>query len=148
MSSYTQLLYQIVFSTKWREKTISDDGAEMLYRFIWGVLKEKNCILYQIGGVEDHLHIVTHIHQSVAVADLVKDIKLSSRAFIKERGILPLFRGWQDGYGAFSYSIHSKEKLVTYVKNQREHHNTQSFVDEYKALLEEHKVDFEEKYLL
>ena len=73
MSTYTQILYQIVFSTKYREHTLTKPGREELYRYISGVLKNKNCHLYQIGGVADHLHIVTHLHPSVALASLVKD---------------------------------------------------------------------------
>jgi putative transposase len=65
-----------------------------------GILENKKCHLYQINGVEDHIHILTHLHPSVALADLVKDIKLASTKFIKEKGLFPQFSGWQDGYGA------------------------------------------------
>ena len=64
MGTYTQLLYQIVFSTKYRHKTMIESGQADLYKFIWGVLKNKKCHLYRIGGVEDHLHIITHIPES------------------------------------------------------------------------------------
>ena len=148
MSSYTQLLYQIVFSTKEREKTLSEDKRLDLFKYIWGLLKEKKCILYQIGGVEDHLHIVTHIHPSVAVSDLVKDIKLASSKHIKDNQLFSQFCGWQDGYGAFTYSIDAKENLIAYAKNQVEHHRKVSYKEEYIALLKEHHVEFDERYLM
>lgn len=85
MSTYTQILYQIVFSTKNREKTLTKENRPDLYKDIWGVLKNKKCHLYQIGGIEDHLHIITSIHPSIALATLVKDIKLGSTSFIKEK---------------------------------------------------------------
>jgi REP element-mobilizing transposase RayT len=72
MSTYTQLLYQIVFSTKNREMTMIESGQDKLYKYITGVLKSKNCHLYRIGGVEDHLHLITHIHPMIAIAQLQK----------------------------------------------------------------------------
>jgi REP element-mobilizing transposase RayT len=104
--------------------------------------------LYRIGGVADHLHIVTHIHPTVAPASLVKDIKLASSDFIKSNDLFPLFKGWQEGYGAFTYSFNAKDSLIEYVKGQEKHHHTKSFREEFIELLEEHGVTFDEKYLL
>ncbi len=147
MSTYTQILYQLVFGTKNHEMTMIESGQERLYRFIWGILRNKNCHLYRIGGVEDHIHIITHIHPTTAVAYLVKDIKLASSGFIKTENIFPDFNGWQDGYGAFTYSISAKDNLIEYVKNQKEHHKKISFRDEYISLLKEHGMGFDENYL-
>ena len=148
MSTYTQILYQIVFATKNHEMTMVESGQEKLYKYIWGVLKNNNCHLYRIGGVEDHLHIVTHVHPTVAVAYLVKDIKLAASKVIKAENLFPDWDGWQDGYGAFTYSISAKDNLIEYVKNQKEHHKRVSFREEYISLLKEHGIDFDEKYLL
>ena len=101
--------------------------------------------MYRINGVEDHLHIVTHIHPTVALASLVKDIKLASSAFIKEKKLFSDFDGWQDGYAAFTYSIEAKDNLIEYVKNQEEHHKTKSFREE---LIQQHQIEFDEKYLI
>jgi REP element-mobilizing transposase RayT len=120
----------------------------MLYKHIWGILKNKNCHLYRIGGVEDHIHIVTHLHPSISLADLVKDIKLASIEYINKQQLFDGFNGWQDGYGAFTYSFRAKNKLVEYVKNQERHHASQSFKAEYIELLNEHQIEFDEKYLL
>ena len=148
MSTYTQIMYQIVFSTKNRKRVLAEDKRPILFNYIWGVLKNKNCHLYQINGVEDHIHILTHLHPSVALADLVKDIKISTSKIIKEEEIFPGFTGWQNGYGAFTYSINAKENLVKYIKNQKEHHKKISFVDEYKKILTEFKIEYDEKYLI
>lgn len=147
MSTYVQILYQIIFSTKHREKTLSKEFRPELFKDIWGILKNKNCHLYQIGGVEDHLHIVTSIHPSVALATLVKDIKLGSTSFIKEKKIFEQFNGWQDGYAAFTYSIEAKNNLIEYVKNQESHHHKKTFKEELIELLKEHGVEYYDKYL-
>jgi putative transposase len=148
MSTYTQILYQIVFSTKNREQTLEAENRKELFKYIFGILKNNKCHLYQIGGVNDHLHIITHLHPSVALSDLIKDIKLASTKYIKSANLFPHFNGWQDGYGAFTYSIDAKQNLVNYVKNQEEHHHKKTFRDELRELLQEHQIEFEEKYLL
>lgn len=148
MSTHTQILYQIVFSTKQREPVLEKETRPELFKYIWGVLNKSNCHLYRINGVEDHLHIVTHLHPSVSLADLVKNIKIASSGFIKGNGIFKNFNYWQDGYGAFTYSVKEKNRLIEYVKNQEEHHKIVSFRDEYIELLNEHEIEFDEKYLL
>jgi len=148
MSSYTQILYQIVFSTKHRTKSLNRHNRDLLFKYISGILKKKDCHLYQIGGVSDHIHIVTHVHPSVALAYLVKDIKIASSKFIKSQDIFPLFTSWQEGYAAFTYSIQAKDNLIRYVQNQEEHHKETTFIDELKELLKQHNVEYDEKYLV
>ena len=98
--------------------------------------------------MEDHLHIITDLHPSVALACLVKDIKLSTTTQIKKDNIFPNFGGWKDGYGAFTYHIDAKHSLIEYVKNQEEHHRIKTYEEEYRDLLKEHKIEFDEKYFL
>ena len=144
MGTYTQIIYQVVFSTKQREQVLEKENRTELYKYIWGVLKNHNCHVYRINVVEDHLHIVMHLHPSIALADLIKSIKIASSSFIKEKKLFKNFNGWQAGYGAFTYTFKEKDKLIDYVKNQENHHKSISFNDEYKALLKEHQVEFDE----
>ena len=148
MSTYTQIIYQIIFGTKHREHILIKENREKLFKYISGILENKKCHLYRINGVEDHLHIITHLHPSVSLSSLVKDIKVASSENIKQNNLFPKFAGWQDGYGAFTYSIKEKDRLIEYVKNQEEHHKIKTFKDEYIELLNEHGVEFNEKYLL
>ncbi len=147
MSSYNQSLHQIVFSTKYRNKTLIKRDRDALFRYICGVLTAKHCHLYRIGGVEDHIHIFTHIHPSFGVAQLVKDIKLASSAFIKRENLFPDFGGWQIGYGSFTYSYADKDRVIEYIKNQEKHHSAKEFREELIGLLNEHGVEFDEEYL-
>ncbi len=148
MSTYTQILYQIIFSTKNREKSLIETNRQELFNYIWGVVKNQKSHLYRINGVEDHIHILTHLHPTVALSDFIKNIKVSSSLMIKEKKIFPKFSGWQIGYGAFTYSIDAKEDLMKYIINQPEHHKNESFVDEYKRILEEFNINYDEKYLI
>jgi REP element-mobilizing transposase RayT len=148
MSTYTQILYQIVFSTKQRQPTLAKNNREMLYQYISGILVKKNCHLYRINGIEDHIHIATHLHPTVALASLIKDIKLASSAYIKDAGLFGNFNGWQDGYGAFTYNFKEKDKLIEYIKQQEQHHAKKTFREEFIDLLNEHGIAFEERFLL
>lgn len=147
MSTYTQILYQIIFSTKNREKTLLKENREKLFKYMGGIIKNKNCYLYRIGGVENHIHIVTGLHPSESLANLVKDIKVAASSLIKEKSLFPSFSGWQIGYAAFTYAIEAKNNLIRYVMKQEVHHNGESFMEEYTRILHEFEIEYDEKYL-
>ncbi|TDE18563.1 IS200/IS605 family transposase [Dyadobacter psychrotolerans] len=147
MSTYTQILYQIVFSTKEREPVLLKENRPLLFKYIYGILKNKNCHLYRINGVSDHIHILTSLHPSVSLSSLVKDIKISSSVFLKENNLFTGFSGWQEGYGAFTYSFGEVNILIEYVKNQEQHHKKITFREEFIAMLNEQQIRFDEKYL-
>ncbi len=148
MSTFTQIYYHIVFSTKNREPVLLADKRDHLFRYTWGILKNKDCHLYRIGGVEDHVHILTSLHPTIALADLVKEIKISTSSWIKDENIFPGFTHWQDGYGAFTVSHSDKDAVIDYIKGQEEHHQRVSFKDELREFLIRHGVKFDEKYLV
>ena len=150
MSTYTQILYHIIYATKYREPTMDKENRTSLFDYMSGVLRNQKCYPYAINGVEDHLHIVVNVHPSIALANLVKDLKLSTRDFITREMLFPNFGAWQEGYGAFTYHKSDTDKLIGYVKAQEEHHQNgrEDFVDEYKRILEEHGVEYDKKYLL
>ena len=148
MSSYRQIYYQIVFGTKYRLPTISDSYCTQLYQYISGIIKNKNCKPFRINGIEDHIHIFSDLHPTVSLSDYVKDIKVASSLWMKGNGNFPKFEAWQEGYGAFTYSIREKDIIINYIKNQKEHHKKQTFYDEFKSLLIENGIDFDEKYFL
>ena len=137
MSTYTQIFYHIVFATKNRERVLDKPHRDDLYRFVWGVLKNRKCHLYRVGGVEDHMHIFSSLHPTIALSDLVKEIKTASSAWIKGQHVFPMFGHWQDGYGAFTHALSDKARLIEYIKTQVEHHKHVTFREEYDALLAE-----------
>ncbi|HSO88837.1 MAG TPA: transposase [Draconibacterium sp.] len=146
MSRYRQILYHIVFRTKDSKKSLPLDKSEELYKYIWGIIKNKNGFLYRINGMEEHIHILSDLHPSVALADYVRDIKTASSIWLKQNGNFPDFNGWADGYAGLTYSWNDKDFIINYIKNQREHHKKWSFEDEYRKLLEEHGIKPDERY--
>lgn len=147
MTSYRQVYYHIMFHTKRNEPTLKSEAKD-IYNYMWGIVKNKNSKLYQINGIEDHIHLLVDIHPSIAVADFMQDLKAFSSSWVKKSGCYPAFKGWANGYGCFTSSVREKDTLIKYIKGQVEHHKTESFEDEYRRLLKENGVDFDEKYLL
>ena len=148
MGTFKQIYYQIVFSTKNREATIAEDYESELYKYIWGIINNHKCKLYRINSMPDHIHIFSDLHPTVCLSDFIKDIKVASSIWMKQSGYFDAFSGWQDGYGAFTYSIREKNMIINYIKNQKQHHQSEPFLEEYKRLLIENGVEFDEKYLL
>ena len=146
MSSFRQILYHIIFRTKNSAKTLPISDCDELYRYIWGIIKNKNCTLLRINGMEDHVHILSDLHPSVALADYVREIKTSSSHWLKSSHNFPAFSGWADGYAALTYSWREKDMIVDYIKKQREHHRQTDFMAEYRKLLEEHGVVIDDRF--
>ena len=145
-SSYTSLSYHIVYGTKYRRQSIAAEFQAELYKYIAGTIANKDGQVIEIGGIEDHVHILTSCHPRMALADFIRDIKANSSKWIHEQGWVPDF-AWQVGYAAFTVS-HSQEDVVrAYIRNQAEHHSVRTFEDELRALLQRHGIAYDERYL-
>jgi len=148
MSTYTQILYHVAFSTKSRKQCLVQEKRDELCRYAWGIIKNKKSHLYQTNGGENHLHILTSLHPTVCLSDFVKDIKTGTSKWIKAERVFPGFTNWQDGYAAFTHSIKEKDVLIEYIKRQQEHHKKMSFKEELRNLLQEAGVEFDERYVV
>ena len=146
MSSYRQHLYHLVFGTKNNLLTIKQDNVNELYANVTGIIKHKNSHLYRINGIENHLHILTDMHPSIAPADFLRDIKASSSFWMKSSKLFPSFVGWEEGYGSFTCSYRDVNMLIEYIINQQEHHKTVSYDDEYRNILLEAGIIPDERY--
>jgi len=146
MTSYRQNIYHIVFRTKESKRVITREKSEMLYAYIAAIIRNKNSHLYSINGTENHLHILTDIHPSIALADFMREIKASSSIWVSESGLFPAFNGWAEGYGSFTCSYRNLENLIAYIKNQAIHHKKKSFEEEYRNLIIESGITIDDRY--
>jgi REP element-mobilizing transposase RayT len=146
MSTYTQILYHLVFATKDRRPVLSDGRRQDFFRYMTGIIKNNRSRLVWVDGVRDHTHILLSLHPTVALSDLVKDIKVASSVWIKQNDVFPQFEGWQEGYGAFTYSVRDERDLIAYLKGQQEHHRRVTFQEEYRKLLLDAGLRIDERY--
>jgi len=145
--TFSQIYIQIVFAVKGRENLISKRWQEDLHKYIAGIVRNKEQKSIIVGGMPDHIHVFIGLRPSMAISDIVRDIKNNSSNFINERGFVKGNFSWQEGYGAFSYSHSQIGNVYNYVLNQENHHHIKTFKEEYFEFLKEFEIDFNEKYL-
>src|SRR5690606_32281393 len=145
---YLQCLYHIIIRTKYNKKTLPLDSSEQLYKYISGIVKNKKSVLYQINGIEDHIHMLVDVHPTIALSDFVKDVKVASSIWLKANPDFPEFHSWSVGYAALTYSYRDKQMIINYIKKQRIHHNRVTFSEEYRKLLVEEGIEIDERFFL
>ena len=123
------------------------ERRDELFRYIFGIIRNKKSFTYRINGINDHIHILTSLHPTICLSELVKDIKTGSSKWIKEKNVFPHFANWQDGYGAFSIGQSQVRAVTDYVRGQKERHQTLTFEDELVMLAERYGVAFDPRYL-
>ncbi|MEM9481351.1 MAG: IS200/IS605 family transposase [Verrucomicrobiota bacterium] len=137
----------IIFSTKDRTPAIPAELESRLYEYMGGIVRNTKARLIEINGTSDHVHLLIRESKSITDQDFMSQLKGdSSRWFNKTFARSPRF-AWQDGYGWFSVSPGSLDAAVQYVRNQKKHHETTSFEDEYRQFLQKYKVEYDERYV-
>jgi putative transposase len=147
MSTYSQIYIQVVFAVKGRESLIQQTWEEELYKYISGIVRNKEQKLLAINGMPDHIHFLIGMNPTCCLSDLVREIKKSSNEFIKEKKFCKFKFQWQEGYGAFSYSHSNLDNVIGYINNQKEHHKKRSFKEEYIDFLKKFEIEFKNEYL-
>lgn len=145
--TFSQIYIQIVFAVKGRESLIKQQWEEELYKYISGIVRNKEQKMLAINGMPDHIHFLIGMRPSCCLSDLVREIKKSSNEFINEKKFSKFNFQWQEGYGAFSYSHSALDNVIAYIQNQKEHHQKRTFKDEYKDFLIKFKIEHKDEYL-
>jgi putative transposase len=146
-STHTYLLYHIVFSTKCRIPLITNNLQEELYRYIGGIIRAEGGVALEIGGINDHIHLLTKFKPAISVSEMLSRIKANSSKWANVTKMKLRKFGWQEGYSAFSVSESLVDAVAKYIRGQEEHHHNQTFHDEYVALLRRHGIEYDERYL-
>ncbi len=146
-NTFTQLYIQFVFAVKRRESFIQTQWKDELYKYITGIVQNKKSKMLAINGMSDHIHIFIGYKPSISIPDLIKDIKLASGLWINNNRYTKQKFNWQEGYGAFSYSLEHVDRVCKYIQNQESHHQKKTFKEEYIDFLKEFKIEYEDKYL-
>ena len=145
-STHTCLHYHLVFGTKDHDTAIAPSWRAKLHAYLGGVVRALEGTPLVVGGVSDHVHLLVGLKPTHNVADVMRELKAVSSRWVHDE-IKALGFGWQEGYGAFSVSKSSVDDVIHYIQNQRDHHRTKSFQEEYLAFNERHDISFDPKYL-
>jgi REP element-mobilizing transposase RayT len=126
---------------------ISEGLRDDLYSYIGGIMRGEGGVLLEIGGMPDHVHLLTKFKPTKSVSEMLNRIKAKSSKWANEERSKMRKFGWQDGFSAFSVSESGVPKLRRYIRNQDSHHRRQSYQDEVRALLDKHGIEYDERYL-
>jgi len=146
-STYTNLLYHLIFSTKDRQPLITAECQERLYEYIGGTLRGMGGIPLAINGTADHVHVLVKLRPDKALADVLRDLKAHATGWL--HNVFPALSDftWQRGYGAFTVSQSNVSAVQQYIARQPEHHQRKSARDELIEFLRANGCEFDERYL-
>ncbi len=143
--SLTKIYLHVVFSTKNRIPIISEEIRPNAQAYFVQVGANLGSFTEEIFMMPDHIHWLCTLPRTITIADMVKNVKISSS--IKFKDLIRRDFEWQKGYGAFSVSQSKLEIVKKYIQNQQEHHQKIDFQTEYRRFLEEYRVEYDEKYV-
>lgn len=146
-NTYTQLHVHIVFAVKYRQGLIQRAWRTELYKYMTSIVQAYEHKLLAINGIEDHVHILVGMRPRQALSMLVHEIKQSSALWINRRKLVPCRFAWQEGFGAFSCAKEALPGVIRYIENQEVHHQKQSFMQEYKGMLDRCGIAYDDRYL-
>jgi len=145
--SLSKLYVHIIFHVKNERMSIRPEDEKELYAYIGGIIKQNASFPIKINGTENHLHVLSTLSKNLSLANLVEEIKKNSSRWIKTKNIYYQDFAWQGGYAGYSVSQSKITVVANYIERQKEHHQKQSFKDEYLQFLRRYGVDFDENYL-
>jgi len=145
--TFANLLYHIVFSTKHRRPLIQPALRNELYKYIGGIVRGQHGVLLEIGGMPDHVHLVTKFKADQSVAEMLRLVKCNSSKWANDRPNRAEEFNWQTGYAAFTVSESQLGAVRSYVRNQEEHHRLRTFQEEFAELLKKHGIEYDERYV-
>jgi putative transposase len=145
--SLAKLYTHLVFSTKHRERCLTDDLRADLHAYMGGTLNGMGCSPIEINSEPEHVHALFILGRTIALSDAIGTLKTSSNEWLRSRDARFTQFHWQGGYGAFSVSRSGIEEVRRYIRNQREHHQRVSYQDEFRAFLRRYEIEFDERYV-
>lgn len=146
-STFTNLLYHVIFGTKQRQQFIADEWQDELYGYIGGIIRSEGGTLLEAGGVADHVHLLVKLKPTSTLSDPLAKIKANSSRWINDEKFADRLFAWQEGYAAFSVSESAVAEVRRYIACQAEHHRTMSFRDEMIAFYEKHGIEYDPRML-
>ena len=146
-NTYTQIHLHFVFAVKYRRAIIGSEWKERLHQYITGIIRGHKHKTLQINSMPDHIHIFIGMRPDQSISSLIQNIKTESSRWINSERLCNQNFAWQEGYGAFSYGKSQTNDVIKYIRNQEEHHRKETFINEYKRLLDLFGIDWDDKFV-
>lgn len=145
--SLANIYIHLIFSTKDRFPFLTDTIRPDLHSYLATVGKNADCPILIANSVDDHIHILHRLPRTMTMAKAVETFKSPTSKWLKTQSPDLAKFSWQGGYGAFSVSESNLAPTTAYIQNQREHHRSKSFKEEFREFLEKNNLTYDEKYV-
>ncbi|MDP3642492.1 MAG: IS200/IS605 family transposase [Bacteroidota bacterium] len=146
-NTYTQLNVQTVFAVKGRNNILASNFRTQLFEYIAGILRNSKQYPLAINGFKDHVHIFFELNPDTSLSDVLEKVKSNSSKWINtNRFVMGRFE-WQRGFSGFTYSKSQRKNVIQYIMNQENHHQVQTFKEEYLRMLRKFEMEFDERYI-
>jgi putative transposase len=146
-NTFAKLYVHCIFTPKGRNSLFTDSIRDKVHKYIYGILKEKKCYPVAINGTKDHIHLLICFPPTLAISDLMRDVKRSSALFINSQVNSYLKFNWQEGFGGFTVGYRELNNIYNYILDQENHHSRKSFKNEYIEILKDQGIEFNSDYL-
>ena len=146
-NTYTQIHIHVVFAVQNRTSLINREWESRLHQYIVGIIQNNGHKVLSIGGMADHIHLLFGFRPTQSLSTLIQYVKRDSSNWINQNNFTRGHFSWQEGYGAFSYSKSQLPQVINYIETQEEHHKKRTFIDEYKKILQDFGIEYDEKYI-
>jgi REP element-mobilizing transposase RayT len=147
MSTYTKLVTHFIFSTRRRTPWLTEDIRPDVFRYMGGIIRNQRCLPFIVNGVNDHVHVLAHVHPNIPVSTLMREVKSASSEYVHREKRIATF-AWQEGYAAFSVRGSDHADVYRYIEDQAAHHGQERFESELRRHLVTAGIEYQEKYLL
>ncbi|MBI1901597.1 MAG: IS200/IS605 family transposase [Planctomycetia bacterium] len=145
--SFVSSLHHCVFSTHGRRPLITPEIEDRLWRYMGGIARKNKFKALEIGGIEDHVHLLLSLPSTLAIAKAIQLVKGGSSKWVHDTFSSHQQFAWQEGYGAFSIGISQVDATIAYIKSQEEHHRKQTYKQEFLAFLKKHGIEYDPRYI-
>ena len=146
-NTYTQIHIHAVFAVQNRISLINKDWQERMYKYIIAIVQKHGHKVLSIGGMPDHVHILFGFRPTQSLSALMQEVKRDTSEWINQNKFVKGRFTWQEGYGAFSYSKSQISSVANYIENQEKHHAKRIFTEEYRKILDDFGVEYNDRYI-
>lgn len=146
-NTYSQIYLHYIFAVQNHISLISSLWQVDLYRYMSGIIANNGHKTFVINGMRDHVHAIVSMNPKQSPSDLMHDVKRSSSLWLNKNRLVAGKFSWQEGFGAFSYGKSQVPGIATYIEQQKQHHEKQTFIAEYTQFLRLFEIEFDERYI-
>lgn len=118
---FHELVFHFVFATKERAHLITPPLQRLLFNHLRQICADLRCELHEIGGTEDHLHLLLSLQPSHRLDIIAETLKASAVEMVNKLSLNTTLE-WEEGYGVLSLRNKDIDVVSEYIRTQKERH--------------------------